>query len=181
MIFAGRYIYIETSSPRRPGDNAIISLPNVNSAAKGPQCKIVFWYHMYGGSTGRLNVRLQKLGGALTTIWTKSGNQGNKWIQGVAMLGNSNNLTGPFQVSKKRKARSQMYRQCSIICILSECQLIICLLFWCFLPLPSSIQKCVYIYGTYAQVAGCPEKDKISTCNSSLPFEDSLPMRSLSS
>ncbi|CAH3189514.1 unnamed protein product, partial [Porites evermanni] len=41
----GYYMYIETSSPRRPGDKAMLASPKYSSA-RG-KC-LQFWYHMYG-------------------------------------------------------------------------------------------------------------------------------------
>lgn len=63
-------MYIEASSPRRQGDNAkmSITLPvSRNSCLR-------FYYHMYGKYIGALKV---EVGGS--TVFQKSGNQGNKW------------------------------------------------------------------------------------------------------
>ena len=64
-------MYIETSSPRRQGDNAKIEKGGLSFS--GNTC-IRFFYHMYGASTGTLNVFV---GGK--KIFTKAGNQGNSW------------------------------------------------------------------------------------------------------
>ena len=94
----GIYIYIETSGTAPAGNNAVISLPYAG-VAKGPKCNLVFWYHMYGSTIGRLNVRMQTSGSsAQRTVWSKSGNQGNKWIRAVVYLGNSTTLTKLFRV-----------------------------------------------------------------------------------
>lgn len=43
-------------------------------------CKLNFWYHMYGSTTNKLNVYMKPVTGAMTTLWTKSGEQGTRWI-----------------------------------------------------------------------------------------------------
>lgn len=63
-------MYIEASSPRKQGDNAKISLMVTLS---GKSC-LKFYYHMYGGSMGALNVKLSDV-----MIFSKSGNLGNQW------------------------------------------------------------------------------------------------------
>ncbi|CAH3142203.1 unnamed protein product, partial [Porites lobata] len=64
------YAYIETSYPRRTGDNAKISRMVTLS---GKSC-LRFYYHMYGSGMGTLRV---KLSGAV--IFEKTGDQGNQW------------------------------------------------------------------------------------------------------
>ena len=46
-------MYIETSSPRRPGDTAklVFTVPN-----NGKTSCLSFYYHMYGATVGTLNV-----------------------------------------------------------------------------------------------------------------------------
>ena len=68
--FSGSYIYIETSSPRLPGDTAAILTPYLYDQ----QC-MKFSYHMYGGNIGDLNVYAGN-----TKIFSKSGDQGNQWV-----------------------------------------------------------------------------------------------------
>ena len=65
-------MYIETSYPRRPGDNAKLHSPLVRFT--GRMC-LRFFYHMYGSTIGRLNVMI---GGR--TVFSASGNKGNRWI-----------------------------------------------------------------------------------------------------
>jgi len=68
-LFAGFYLYIETS-PRRQGDKATILTPYLN----GPQC-MNFSYHMYGSDIGSLHISANN-----QSIFSKSGNQGNQWV-----------------------------------------------------------------------------------------------------
>ncbi len=48
-------MYIETSSPRRRGDKAILQTGNEYPADGVDKC-LKFWYHMYGRTMGRLIV-----------------------------------------------------------------------------------------------------------------------------
>lgn len=76
----GWYVFIEASSPRRPGDKARILSPVISD---GQTRCLSFWYHMYGTHVNTLNV--YKTGGGSSTlgtaIWTKTGTQGNQWKQ----------------------------------------------------------------------------------------------------
>ncbi|XP_044182256.1 MAM and LDL-receptor class A domain-containing protein 1-like isoform X1 [Acropora millepora] len=67
----GKYMYIETSYPRVQGDNAKLEKCGLSFSSKK---RLSFNYHMYGGSMGTLEVLV---GGK--TVFTKSGDQGNKW------------------------------------------------------------------------------------------------------
>ena len=88
-------MYIETSSPRRPGDNAKISRMVTLS---GKSC-LKFYYHMYGGHMGKLNVKLCD-----QVIFNKSGNQGNQWrMYQVRLLG-----TGSKEVHARMALNSQL-------------------------------------------------------------------------
>ena len=71
MFSQGHYIYIETSYPRRDGDNAKIELRNMK--VDGRRC-LQFYYHMYGGNIDTLNVFVGE-----KRVFTKKGPQGNTW------------------------------------------------------------------------------------------------------
>lgn len=89
----GYYMYIEASSPRKKGDNAMIG-----SAVFTPTstCKVRFFYHMYGRHIGTLNVYTRtSTTGSMNKIWTKTGDQGDKWVKATASISVSKN----FQVS----------------------------------------------------------------------------------
>lgn len=73
------YMYVETSAPRKEGEKAILASPPL-IFGKGED-QMEFWYHMYGSSIGRLMV---DVGGKV--VWTKKGNQGNKWLKAVIPL-----------------------------------------------------------------------------------------------
>ncbi len=42
--------------------------------------KLTFMYHMYGATMGTLNLQASVNGGNWTTIWTKTGDQGDSWL-----------------------------------------------------------------------------------------------------
>ena len=65
-------MYIEASSPRKPGENAklVVNVPNNDN-----QSCLSFYYHMYGASVGTLNVYSGN-----TKVFYASGNQGNNWL-----------------------------------------------------------------------------------------------------
>ena len=79
----GYYIYIETSRKRANMTARIISgsLGSLGSGhSYGPIC-VSFWYHMYGAHVNVLNLYQQEADMRGAPLWTKQGNQGNKWIQ----------------------------------------------------------------------------------------------------
>ena len=70
---AGYYMYIETSLPRQQGDNAKLQ---VSVSGNGAAACLVFYYHMYGGTIGTLNVYS---GNEL--VFNVFGNQSNHWMR----------------------------------------------------------------------------------------------------
>ena len=84
LYTTGHYIYIEASAPRAPGQKARVLSPTLPSSSG--EC-LQFYYHMYGAGMGTLNVYTQ-VGAQQTNIWTRKGNQGNKWLLGQVTLKN---------------------------------------------------------------------------------------------
>ena len=74
-FISGYYLFIEASFPRKRGDKAILTSPNIRSASKA--C-LQFKAHMYGRGIGALKIETVK-GSTRTTIFSKSGAQGNIW------------------------------------------------------------------------------------------------------
>ena len=82
-FLAGKYMYIETSSPRKSGDKArFVSERFPGIPASSNYC-LRFWYHMYGSSIGTLNVLIKNKAGNISTaekiVWSLSGNMGQGW------------------------------------------------------------------------------------------------------
>jgi len=73
------YLYTEASVPNSPNKTAILDLECVNlggldGASAG------FQYHLFGGSIGTLDLQISTdEGNTYTTIWSRSGDQGNQW------------------------------------------------------------------------------------------------------
>ena len=82
-------MYIETSSPRRPGDKAKIEKGGLSFS--GNTC-VRFFYHMKGGNIGALKVYV---GGR--KIFEKAGQQGGVWFEANIKVPD----TGVYPVSKK--------------------------------------------------------------------------------
>ena len=60
LVFAGYYLYIESSSPRRNGDGAVIASSKYLRPTSGA-C-VTFWYHMLGKDIGQLVVSVAEVG-----------------------------------------------------------------------------------------------------------------------
>ena len=90
LKFTGYYMYIEASSPRKKGDNAMLGTAVFKSKST---CQLRFFYHMYGTHIGTLNVYTRtSTSGPLNKIWTKTGNQGDKWVKATASISVSQNF-----------------------------------------------------------------------------------------
>ena len=79
-------MYIETSSPRVQGDNAILVSPKL--LFSGKNC-LEFHYHMFGASMGTLNVFLN---GA--RVFSACKDKGNKWLKAEIYV----SLSGMYEV-----------------------------------------------------------------------------------
>ncbi|KAM4043405.1 MAM domain-containing glycosylphosphatidylinositol anchor protein 1 isoform 2-T2 [Anomaloglossus baeobatrachus] len=81
----GFYMFIEASKPRVFGDKARLISPQYNFTSKVLSQKTIhcvsFYYHMYGRHIGNLTVylSLKTIGAPDIPVWSKKGNQGNKW------------------------------------------------------------------------------------------------------
>ena len=82
----GNYIYIEASSPRVTGDSAVMFSPYIDKSSLN-SAKLSFYSHMYGASTGTLRIEASDDGGnTFTTIFSKSGDQGDQWNYEIVCL-----------------------------------------------------------------------------------------------
>lgn len=88
---AGYYMYAEASSPAAPNDVARVE-SGVMPATNG-MC-MSFYYHMQGMTMGTLKAFVKGSDGVETEIWSKTGDQGSKWLAGSKSI--ISNL--PFQV-----------------------------------------------------------------------------------
>lgn len=89
----GHYVYIESSSPRKMGDAARLKSPVFSQSSNN--CKIRFYYHMYGADINSLNLYVENYEtGPRSLLWTKNGSQADSWIRAVVSLTSSS----PFRV-----------------------------------------------------------------------------------
>lgn len=72
-------MYIETSSPRKPGDIARLISPTF-PASKEYNC-LQFYYHQLGADVDTLNVYKRDVGGSLlpSKLFSTKGNRFNEW------------------------------------------------------------------------------------------------------
>ena len=66
-------MYIKASHPRQPGDNAKLYSPPLKFS--GNMC-LQFYYHMYGATTGILNVTVSG-----NLVFSAGGNKGSVWFK----------------------------------------------------------------------------------------------------
>lgn len=85
LFFPGYYIHGEASwcEPGR-----VVRLLSKDFPATSGRC-MSFWYNMYGASMGSFNIYTRSSSGALTKIFSRSGNQGTAWINGKASIQSS--------------------------------------------------------------------------------------------
>ncbi|XP_046457289.1 MAM and LDL-receptor class A domain-containing protein 1-like isoform X3 [Daphnia pulex] len=99
---AGHYLFIESSSPRVLNDTArlfspVYGQPEASAVADEGVC-FSFWFHMYGSTTGLINVYIKpesKKMSELRPAFVRSGDQGDRWRQGYISL---DTVTENFQV-----------------------------------------------------------------------------------
>jgi hypothetical protein len=79
------YMYVESSIPYSPDKEASFVSPCFNlTSLTNPY--ISFNYHMYGASTGSLEVQASTDGITWTALWSRSGDLGNTWFTKVLSL-----------------------------------------------------------------------------------------------
>ncbi|XP_066483744.1 MAM and LDL-receptor class A domain-containing protein 1 [Tiliqua scincoides] len=81
---SGHYIFIKSSFPQLPGQEARISSAVIDRRSKN--CKIIFYYHMYGVKTGSLSVYQVTVSNSQKVLFSLSGDQGNFWKRKVLPL-----------------------------------------------------------------------------------------------
>ena len=92
IFISGRYMYIETSWPRKPGDSARLNSPILRSTSSN--CYLRFFYHMKGSHIGSLLVRTRTsyhAGGLSNPMLNITGPQGDFWYRGLVQAPYSQN------------------------------------------------------------------------------------------
>ncbi|XP_067933315.1 MAM and LDL-receptor class A domain-containing protein 1-like [Watersipora subatra] len=87
---SGTYLYLETS--RTVDKDVPVHLESAMYVSSTDKCKLTFWYSMYGQRVGSLNVLLKNEKGELLKLWSRSGNQGEKWQQATVNIGSQLNF-----------------------------------------------------------------------------------------
>ena len=99
LFLLGRYMYIEASYPRRPGQSARLFSPLVTVSGSSTKC-LEFWYHMYGPHVGSLSVYTNTTTGILSTaIWSKNATQGNLWKSAVVEVQMNQSYMVSFEIA----------------------------------------------------------------------------------
>lgn len=82
--YSGEYIYLPSTAPLHPGYKAIL-ISQIIPLYDLPDLCFTFWYYMWGSRAGTLNISYH-IQGAFSDepviTFTRTGNQGNNWIQG---------------------------------------------------------------------------------------------------
>ena len=111
ILHTDHYIYVESSSPAQSAQKA--NLLSKKFPATSGRC-VSFWYHMFGPGTGDLTVYMKDgQTGALNELWTKSGDQGDKWLNGEISIKSD----AEYQVKCSQIWRILHRRLCSIFLI----------------------------------------------------------------
>lgn len=79
----GHFYYIETSSPRKPGDVALLESPDY-PASKHNQC-FAFFYHILGDHIGEFNVYITH-DSLNDLVFSKNETQGDMWHKAQIQL-----------------------------------------------------------------------------------------------
>uniref|UniRef100_A0A672JY28 MAM and LDL-receptor class A domain-containing protein 1-like n=1 Tax=Sinocyclocheilus grahami TaxID=75366 RepID=A0A672JY28_SINGR len=84
----GWYIFADSSNRGYGHTTDLLTIP---IKITGPQCTLVFWYHMSGFTVGTLQVFI-KSGAVTHEVWSQIGNQGNRWRRGEVFIGICHNI-----------------------------------------------------------------------------------------
>lgn len=85
----GQYMFIETSSPRVPGDKAYLLSEPFDPTSSSGRC-LQFWHHMNGASIGTLNVYIYTGNfSTMSLLWQRIGNKGDNWLLGQTPIRSS--------------------------------------------------------------------------------------------
>ncbi|XP_063781223.1 MAM and LDL-receptor class A domain-containing protein 1 [Pseudophryne corroboree] len=74
---SGFYIFIEGSFPHLPGKGAKLSGPMISKWSRN--CKLIFYFHMYGEGIGSLTIHQVTVSGHEVMLLNLTGDQGNFW------------------------------------------------------------------------------------------------------
>ncbi|XP_075067573.1 MAM and LDL-receptor class A domain-containing protein 1 [Mixophyes fleayi] len=81
---SGFYIFIEGSFPHLPGQVAKLSGPMISKWSRN--CKLIFYFHMYGEGIGSLTIHQVTVSGREILLLNLTGDQGNFWQRQELLL-----------------------------------------------------------------------------------------------
>lgn len=95
----GNYVYLEASGTACTNNKRAVLVSNCfQVVANADSCDMSFDYHFYGVHIGGMSFEISVNGGASwTTLWTSSGNKGNKWRRKFIDLDAYNGMTAQFR------------------------------------------------------------------------------------
>lgn len=82
MCLVGYFMYAGSGGALKKGVKA--HLLSLKQDPTEKRC-FNFWYHMYGEDVGTLNI-ITRTDKENTTVWSKTGTQGNAWKQGTRTI-----------------------------------------------------------------------------------------------
>ncbi|XP_070565018.1 MAM and LDL-receptor class A domain-containing protein 1-like isoform X2 [Ptychodera flava] len=91
----GHYLYIESSLTGPKAHLRSLALQH-----SGYNCKLLFWYHMYGETIGTLSVYIKYADQTSEQLWSLSDNQGDQWMQATVDIGRQEEFTLVIQGEK---------------------------------------------------------------------------------
>ncbi|HUU82787.1 MAG TPA: choice-of-anchor J domain-containing protein, partial [Phycisphaerae bacterium] len=77
---SGYYLYTEASNPNYPNKTALLVGPCLDLAG-ATDANLTFWYHMYGGGMGSLNVEVSANCIDWTSVFSASADHGDVWLE----------------------------------------------------------------------------------------------------
>lgn len=96
----GKFLFIETSTPRKNNERATISYKFPTAVTTG--C-LTMYYHMYGSHVGTLTVTSRDLSGTVNPLWTKSWTQGDKWLKMAVSIKKQTSVVSVVEVHRNVK------------------------------------------------------------------------------
>ncbi len=93
VSLGGNYLYTEASgSACRDGKQAVLQSQCLSIEAEGSTCHFSFYAHLYGIHIGELQLQISTDGGTnWASLWSRSGDQGDQWVQYYVDLSVYNN------------------------------------------------------------------------------------------
>ncbi|WAR02785.1 MLRP2-like protein [Mya arenaria] len=107
----GNFLYIETSSPRKPDQAARLVSPFMVASNSSDYCIMRFYYEMYGAEVNTLMIYYRtEVNGPLNRLWGRRGNQGDYFARSEINIYN----TKPIQIVFEAKVGNGIHGDIAI-------------------------------------------------------------------